>query len=73
MFVPIVRYDMKKSVLVSGNILMARHELEHAAQPSVEVRRGTICVERHMKGRNVWIPLFRQAEYKEWRNCFSVL
>jgi hypothetical protein len=64
---------MKDAVFVSGNILMARHELEHAAQPRVEVRRGVICVERRYKGRDVWIPLFRQQEYTQWSNCFSVL
>lgn len=64
---------MKYAVLVSGNVLMARHELEHAAQPSVEARRGTICVERRMKGHLLWMPLFRQDTYKEWSNCFSVL
>ena len=64
---------MKDAVFVSGDILMARHELEHAAQPSVEVRRGVICVQRTIKGRDVWIPLFRQQEYTQWSNCFSVL
>ena len=66
---------MKDAVFVSGNILMARHELEHAAQPSssIEVRRGVICVERRYKGRDVWIPLHRQKEYTQWSNCFSVL
>jgi len=64
---------MKDAVFVSGNILMARHELEHAAQPSLETRRGVICVERRHKGRDVWIPLHRQKEYTQWSNCFSVL
>jgi hypothetical protein len=64
---------VKDAVFVSGNILMARHELEHAAQPAVEVRRGVICVERRYKGRDVWIPLFRQEAYTQWSNCFSVL
>ena len=64
---------MKDAVFVSGNILMSRHELEHAAQPSVEVKRGVICVERVRKGRVIWIPLFRQEAYTYWNNCFSVL
>ena len=63
---------MKDAVFVSSNIIRVRHELEHA-QPSVEVRRGVICVERIMKGRTVWIPLFRQEAYSQWVNCFSII
>jgi hypothetical protein len=63
---------MKDDVFVSSNIIRVRHELEHA-QPSVEVRRGVICVERRYKGRDVWIQIFRPQAYKEWDGCFSVL
>jgi hypothetical protein len=61
------------AVVVSGNLLMARHELEHAASPAVELRRGLICVEMLMRNRTLWIPLFRQNMYKEWHGCFSIL
>ncbi len=61
------------AMVLSSNILMARHELEHAAQSAIEVKRGAICVERRYKGRDVWIPLFRQNMYKKWNGCFSIL
>ena len=64
---------MKDAVLVSGNLLMARHELEHAAQSAVEVRRGVICAERTVKGRAVWIPLYHQHTFREWTGCFSII
>ena len=64
---------MKDAVFVSGNILMARHELEHAAQPAIETRRGVICVQRTVKGRAVWIPLCHQNTFREWMGCFSII
>jgi hypothetical protein len=64
---------VKDAVLVSGNLLMARHEIEHAAQSAIEVRRGVICVERIMKGRTVWVQLFHQNAFRQWTGCFSVL
>lgn len=64
---------MKDAVLVGGNLLMARHELEHAAQSAVEVRRGVVCVQRTVKGRAVWIPIYHQNTFRQWTGCFSVL
>ena len=61
------------AMVLSSNILMARHELEHQAVSNIVSGRGAICVERHFKGRTVWIPIFRQNMYKEWNGCFSIL
>lgn len=61
------------AIVVSGNILKARHELEHAASSNVVLERGVICVERVHRKRVIWIPLFRQNMYKEWVGCFSII
>jgi hypothetical protein len=34
---------------------------------------GVICVERSIKGRLEWLPLWDQLSYREWVGCFSLL
>jgi len=37
------------------------------------MQRGTICVERSVRGELVWCRLYYQHQYREWTSCFSVL
>lgn len=35
--------------------------------------RGTICVERKVRGTTMWLALRNQTAYREWVGCFSIL
>jgi len=35
--------------------------------------KGTICVERMVRGQLEWLPLANQSTFREWVGCFSLL
>ena len=40
---------------------------------TINLSKGTICVERVVRGKLEWLPLVNQHHYKEWNGCFSIL